>query len=130
MLEDFFANGINKAFGEEGMAGTPNAPVNIQETDKAYELHLVAPGLKKEAFKINVDRNILTISFDHKEAETEQAAKWLRNEYKQKSFKRSFTLNDKVDTSGISARYTDGILNVSIPKKDPQEIATQEISVS
>ncbi len=130
MLEDIFSNTVNKAFGDEGLAGTPNAPVNIHETDKAYELNLVAPGLKKEAFKLNVDRNILTISFEHKEEETEQTTKMLRHEYKLKSFKRSFTLNDKVDTTGISARYTDGILNVSIPKKEQQEITAQEISVS
>ncbi len=129
MLEDFFSNGINKAFGDEGLGGTAT-PVNIQETEKAYELHLVAPGLTKEAFKIAVDRNILTISFEHKEEETVQTAKMLRHEYKLKSFKRSFTLNEKVDTSGISARYTDGILNVSVPKKEQQEITAQEISVS
>jgi HSP20 family protein len=130
LLEDFFSNGINKVFGEEALAGTAHAPVNIQETDKNYELHLVAPGLKKEEFKINVDRNILTISFDHKEEETEETAKWLRNEYKMKSFKRSFTLNEKIDTSGITAKYTDGILNVSLPKKEQTEVSAQEISVS
>ena len=129
MLEDFFTNGVNKVFGDEGLAGTPNAPVNIQESEKSYELQLVAPGLKKEEFKVAVDRNILTISFDHKEEETEETAKWLRKEYKQRSFKRSFTLNEKVDATGIAARYTDGILHVSIPKKEQQETSAQEITV-
>lgn len=131
LLEDFFSNGINKAFGEEGLAGTATAPVNIQETEKCYELHLIAPGLKKEAFKLNVDRNILTISFEHKEHESDQTSgKWLRKEYKLKSFKRSFTLNEMVETAGITARYNDGILHVSIPKKELEQIKAQEISVS
>ncbi len=129
MLEDIFSNSINKVFGDEGLAGTQHAPVNIQETDKGYELQLVAPGLKKEEFKLSVDRDILTISFDHKEEETEQAPKWLRKEYKLKSFKRSFTLNEKIDTAGIAARYADGILHVTLPKKEQQEIKVQEITV-
>lgn len=129
LLEDVFNNGVNKIWGEEGVAAT--VPVNISETDKCYELGVVAPGLKKEEFKVGVDRNILTISFEHKEEEsTEPVAKVLRNEYKAKSFKRSFTLNDKVDASGISARYTDGILHVSLPKKEQAEITAQHITVS
>ena len=130
MLEDFFSNGLNKVWGEEGLADRNAAPVNIQDTDAGYELHLVAPGLKKEDFKLHVDRNILTISYDHKEEEeAENAGKWLRNEYKLKSFKRSFTLNDKIESSGISARYTDGVLNVTLPKKEQQEINKQQINV-
>ncbi len=131
LIEDVFNNGVNKMWGEENLA---SVPVNIRETDKSYELHVVAPGLKKEEFKVGVDRNILTVSFDHKEKEEETgeqaAARWLRSEYKAKSFKRSFTLNEKVDTSGITARYTDGILEVSIPKKEQQEVTAQQISVS
>lgn len=130
MLEDFFSNGINKVFGEEGLAGTQTAPVNIQESETCYELELIAPGLKKEVFKIAIDRNILTISFEPQEEETKANVNWLRKEYKQKSFKRSFTLNDKIETAGITARYTDGILHVSLPKKEQQEIKAQEISVS
>lgn len=129
LIEDIFSNGLNKVWGEEGLTDRADAPVNIQETDKSYELHLIAPGLKKEEFKINVDRSILTISFEHKEEEKEQTGKWLRSEYKIKGFKRSFTLNDKIDPAGISARYTDGVLNVSLPKKEQAEISAQEINV-
>jgi HSP20 family protein len=129
MLEDLFSNGINKVFGDESLAGTANAPVNIRETDEAYELQLVAPGLKKEDFKVSVDRNILTIAFDHKEEESEESTRWLRKEYRQRSFKRSFTLNEKIDAAGVAARYTDGILHVSLPKKEQQEVKAQEITV-
>ena len=129
LIEDIFNNGLNKVWGEEGLTDRADAPVNIQETERCYEMQLIAPGLKKEEFKINVDKNILTVSFDHIEEDAEQAAKWLRKEYKMKSFKRSFTLNDKIDPSGISARYTDGILNISLPKKEQAEAATQAINV-
>lgn len=130
LMEDILSNGINKVWGEESVSDRADVAVNIKETDKAYELHVVAPGLCKEQFKLHVDRNILTVSFEKKEEETEENAKWLRSEYKFKSFKRSFTLNEKIDSSAISASYNDGILNVKLPKKEPVEVTTQEIPVS
>jgi HSP20 family protein len=136
LIEGAFHNGWNH-FNEEVSAHT--APVNIQETDTSYEVHVIAAGLKKEDFKISTDRNTLTISAEHKEepkAETTEQkdaqpqAKWLRKEYKMKSFKRSFTLNEKIDTGKITAKYADGILVVSLPKKENREPVAQEIAVN
>ena len=128
LIEDVFQNGWNQ-LNEEVSAFS--APVNIQETDKSYEVHLVAPGLKKEDFKLNIERDILTISAEQKAENKEgQDGKWLRNEYRMKSFKRSFTLNDKVDAGKISAKYTDGVLVVSLPKKEVSEPAAHEITVN
>ncbi len=129
ILEDVFSNGINKVWGDDSLTDLSRVPVNIQETDSAYELHVVAPGLKKEDFKVNIDRNILTISFEHQDSEAEVTSKWLRREYKVRSFKRSFTLNEKIQPSGISARYNDGILHVCLPKKEQQEATAQDINV-
>ena len=128
-FEDALQTGWNQLHEE---VSSFNVPVNIQETDNSYELHVVAPGLKKEDFKIAVDRQILNISFEQKEENKEQpaAGKWLRSEYRMKSFKRSFTLNDKVDSGKISAKYADGILNISLPKKELNEQPAQEISVN
>ncbi len=111
------------------------APVNIQETEHSYEVHVVAAGFKKEDFKISVDKNTLSISAEHKVETTEAGQpqpenKWLRKEYRMKSFKRSFTLNEKIDTGKIGAKYADGILVVSLPKKENSEPATQEIAVN
>lgn len=131
MIEDLFQNGFNRMWAEEPAETSAQAPVNIQEGTDSYELQLIAPGLKKEDFKVNIDRNILTISYDHTEdaATADQETKLLRREYRFKSFKRSFTLNDKIDASGISARYTDGILYLNLPKKEVQLPMTQQISV-
>jgi len=131
-IDDIFQNGL-KAVSEElkqddRLLG--HVPVNIHESEKNYELQVVAPGLKKEEFKINVEKNILTVSYDHKEESNEQAPKSLRTEYRHRSFKRSFTLNDKADASLITAQYTDGILTVSIPKKENQEQPVQTITVA
>ncbi len=127
-FEDVMNNGWNQ-LNEELSSFT--VPVNIQETDKSYELHLVAPGLKKEDFNLNVDRNILQISAEQKTEQTEEKAeKWIRSEYRMKSFKRIFTLNEKIDASKIAAKYADGILVVSLPKKEPIEPTTHQVQVN
>jgi HSP20 family protein len=128
LLEDVFHTGWNQ-LNEEVSSFT--APVNIQETDKNYEVHLVAPGLKKEDFKLNLDKNILTISVEQKEeTKDKQEGKWIRNEYRMKAFKRSFTLNEKIDTTAIAAKYNDGVLVVTLPKKEVSEPTPQQIAVN
>jgi len=126
-FEDVMQHGFNK-FEENNWA---SVPVNIHETDKSYELGVIAPGLKKEDLKINVDKNILTISFEQKEEKKEQeGSKVLRSEYSFRSFKRSFTLTEKIDAAQISAKYADGVLYVTLPKKENVEQTAQEISVA
>ena len=129
LMEDMVQTGWNR-FTEE--VNSFNAPVNIQETDNSYELHLIAPGLKREDFKINLDKEVLNISYEQKKEETQDqpTEKWLRSEYRMKSFKRSFSLNDKVDAGKISAKYADGVLIVTLPKKEVSEPATLEIAVN
>jgi HSP20 family protein len=128
LMEDVLHNGINR-LSQEMTATT--VPVNIRETDKTYELHVVAAGLSKEEFKLKVDGDLLHISYEHKpEPEGQpQDGKWLRNEYKKRSFKRSFTLTDKVDATNISAKYTDGVLVIALPKKEPAAPTAQEIKI-
>ena len=132
LLEGFLENGLPHV--KTDFWYTSVAPVNIQETESAYELHVVAPGLSKEDFSISLDKNILTIAYDKKEENQEQKEekeiKWLKNEYHFRSFKRSFTLNDKVNTEGINAKYTDGILYVTLPKKEVAETKAQTINVA
>jgi HSP20 family protein len=128
IFEDVLHNNWNH-INEE--VRTSSVPVNIHETDKNYDLHVVAPGLKKEDFKISIDKNILQISFAHKDENKEpQEGKWIRTEYRMKSFKRSFTMNEKIDAGKIAAKYADGVLVVSLPKKEVVEPPVQEIAVN
>ena len=129
LLENAFQNGFNRMWADDHSIDTSHAPVNIQDMDECYELQVIAPGLNKEEFKLAVNNNVLTISYDHKEDVKEQSAKMLRSEYIIRSFKRSFTLNEKIDTKGISASYTNGILYVTMPKKEQVKPTTQQISV-
>lgn len=119
---------MNKDFSFEAKQ-RQMASVNIKEDADKYEMHLAAPGLQKEDFKISVEKNTLTLSYDKKEQTKESDEKWLRQEYKMSSFKRNFSLNDKIDTAGISAQYENGILVVTLPKKEKEEPKTVSISV-
>lgn len=131
LFEDMFNAGLSRINEETSALSTP---VNIKETNAAFEVHVVAPGVKKEDFNVNVDKNILTISYEHKNEVKDESAegqvKTLRTEYSIRSFKRSFTLNDKIDVSAISAKYTDGILNISLPKKENVEPTVKEIAIN
>ena len=131
LIEDFFSRGISNVIGDDlWSSNTAQVPVNIMETPVAYDMQLIAPGLKKEDFKIHLDKNLLTVSFDHSDELREgEEGRWLRQEYKHQSFRRSFALNEHIDTSAIQARYTDGILHLNLPKKDTVDAPPQQINV-
>jgi HSP20 family protein len=92
---------------------------------------LVAPGLKKEDFKINISRDILTVSFEHSEENKQQSQdeSWLRKEYNMRSFSRSFNIDDTVDVNKIEAKYSDGILHLSLPIKETAKPMSRTIEI-
>ncbi|HLP50586.1 MAG TPA: Hsp20/alpha crystallin family protein [Chitinophagales bacterium] len=92
--------------------------VNIGETENTYELAVAAPGMNKNDFKVELENNRLVIKGERKtEKENQQGHNWLRKEYNYTSFQRSFTLAEsQVNAEGVKAKYSDGILHISIPK--------------
>jgi HSP20 family protein len=98
---------------------------NIAETTDAYHMELLVPGRNKEDFKIDVDRNILTISFETKEEAKTEDFKTVRKEFKLESFKRSFNLDDKINADAIQAKYENGLLKLLLPKQQTKEPAKQ-----
>ena len=94
-----------------------------------YHLEVAAPGWQKENFNIKVDGNLLTISAEKKEEVKDETAKVIRKEYTNKSFKRSFTLDEKIEAANISAKYENGILKVELPKKEVVKAVAKEISI-
>jgi HSP20 family protein len=108
-----------------------NVPaVNISETSDNYELEFNAPGRKKEDFKITVDKNILTVSFEKKEEPKEENRQFIKREFSTPSFKRSFTIDEKINAEGINAKYENGILYLTLPKKEEVKVMPKEITVS
>jgi HSP20 family protein len=110
------------------------APVNIKENDKSYILDVVAPGFEKADFKVNLDQNILTISVEKKnevkeDSDSYRNEKQISKEYSYQAFKRSFTLDEKIDAAGIDAKYVNGVLTLNLPKKEEVKTASKEISI-
>jgi HSP20 family protein len=94
--------------------------VNVKESENDFQLEVAAPGMKKDDFKINYDNGRLTISSE-KEAEHEEkeGEKVTRKEFSYRSFRRSFNVSEQlVDTDKIGAKYKDGILHVTLPKRE------------
>jgi HSP20 family protein len=129
MMDNMLSNKWDRMFFDDNWSNV-TAPVNIKETDKAYQLEVIAPGLKKEDFNIGVEKDVLTISYEKKEEHTETADKYVRNEYQYRSFKRNFTLSEKINAAGITAGYTDGVLNITLPKTEPAEPTVKKIDIA
>ena len=100
--------------------GTNLPSVNLKETENKLEVELAAPGMKKEDFKVEIDNNMLMISSEKQEEkeETRKKDNYVRKEFSYQSFYRSFYLPEYVDESKVDASYKDGILHITIGKKE------------
>ena len=120
--DDFFNRGmVNWGTSNFSDSDTTLPAVNIKETENRYEVEMAAPGMKKEDFKIELDNNVLTISSEKTEESREDNGKdrYSRREFSYQSFQRSFSLpKEVVDEDKIEAHYKDGMLQLSIPKKE------------
>lgn len=119
LIETFFENEF-PAFGTSfnRFIGSTIPSANIKESEKDFQIELGVPGLKKEDLKIEVEDDVLFISSEKTEGKTEEKDNCIRKEFNYSSFSRSFTLPDIVDSENITAEYKDGILNITIPKKE------------
>ncbi len=105
------------------------AQVNITESENGYNVEFNVPGRNKEDFKINIDNGLLTVSYEKKEQADQKELKSVRKEFSFQSFKRSFSLDEKVNAEGIEAKYENGILKVFLPKKEEVKNAPKQISI-
>lgn len=128
-MNEFF-NEIPTSFGKavrEDVFHYP--PVNIIEQADAYTIQVSAPGLEKTDFSVKLDGKLLSISAEKKVETKSETDKVIRQEFSGKSFKRSFTVDDKIDAAGINAKYENGILFVTLPKKEEVKQAAKEITI-
>lgn len=136
VVDQIFQNNLSRFFDDSFWGAGANSdrtkvPVNLRETETSYEMELVAPGLRKEDFQLNVTHDMLTVSFEEKNEnkQSNTLEGWVRQEYRKRSFSRSFNLNDAVDINGITARYENGILYLTLPKNEKLKQTSKAIKV-
>ncbi len=124
-LPSFWDNFFSKELGDWGSSNfsstdTTLPAVNVKEDEETFLIEVAAPGMSKNDFKVDLENNMLTISSE-KEAEKqeEEKGRYTRREFSYLSFRRSFTVPETlVDRDKITARYNEGILRVTLPKKE------------
>jgi len=120
------------AYGNSARSGfirsMQRAAVNIYKTENSFEMLVFAPGRIRENFHLDVKGNELTVSYTPPEGF--QRPEWVLREYSRGGFSRSFTLNDSIDKQNITARYADGVLQVSLPVIAGKEESGKEIVIN
>jgi HSP20 family protein len=104
------------------------AAVNIYKTENSYEMLVFAPGRIKEHFKLDIEGKELRISYTPPEGFPRP--EWILREYSRGGFVRNFTLDDAIDNANITAKYVDGVLQVSLPLVQGKPPAKQEIKIN
>jgi len=126
LMNDFLTKDwLDSSPGSWKMSGTTLPAVNIRETDDGFRIDVAAPGMKREYFRVELQDNILTISaeMDNGEEQENVDGNYTRHEFSYQSFQRSFSLPDHmVEGDKITAKYREGILHISIPKREEAKI--------
>lgn len=128
-LFDELFNSFPSSWGKDANQAYNNVPVNIHETAEGYHLELNAPGRNKEDFKVNIENGLLTIGYERKESTEQKDYKTIRREFSFRSFKRSFTIDEKINADNIQARYENGVLKLYLPKKEEVKASPKEINI-
>ncbi len=114
LFDDFFG----KSFFNDSYERDFIPSVDVLESEKNYEIKVSVPGLDKKDINVEIDDRVLTISGERKFSNEDEGTKYKTVETHYGSFKRSFRLPENVDESAVRAEYTNGILDVVIPKSE------------
>ena len=127
IFSDFFED-TNKFFDIDPVKfNWANIPAtNIREDKDSFVIELAVPGMAKKDFNIDVDNGFLTITSEKEEATEEKEDNYTRREYNFNSFRRTFTLPEFVKEDEIKAVYEDGILKLTVPKKDEAKLKARK----
>lgn len=121
---NYYGNSARSGF----IRSNQRAAVNIYKTENSYEMLVFAPGRIKENFHIDVKGIELTVSYTPPEGFPRP--EWVLREYSRGGFARTFTLNESIDTANIAAKYTDGVLQISLPIIAGKENEKKEIVIN
>ena len=127
-FNDVFDSILNDSFFSDRLTARVPA-ANISETQDHFHIELAAPGLNKEDFKLNLERNDLTISVEKQNIVNQEQKNYAKREYSHSSFVRSFSLPDSAEFNDIEASYQNGVLVINIPKREETKTVRREIEI-
>jgi HSP20 family protein len=124
-----FSTNLTRGFGEEGIGrGAWNPSVDIYENKDHIVLEAELPGMKREDFELSVENNVITLRGERQFEKKEDSDNYHRVERSYGSFTRSFTLPQTVSAEGATAEYKNGVLRVTLPKREEAKARRIEIS--
>ncbi|HEX6046674.1 MAG TPA: Hsp20/alpha crystallin family protein [Pyrinomonadaceae bacterium] len=124
-----FSTNLTRAFGDEGIGRGAWAPsVDIYENKDQIVLEAELPGMKQDDFDLSIENNVITLRGERKFEKTDEGDNYHRVERSYGSFTRSFTLPQTVSAEGATAEYNNGVLRVTLPKRE--ETKARRIQVS
>lgn len=135
LFDNFFTRDwLDSSLANWKESGATLPAVNVKESNDDFRIEVAAPGMTRDDFKVELDNNVLTISSEREEKSEEKDAKgnYTRREFSYQSFQRSFSLPEsKVLGDKITARYSDGILYVTVPKSEEAKVKpAKQIAIS
>lgn len=129
LMQEFLGHDIAQVLGSnETKRSMP--VVNIVEREQEFEIQLLAPGFTKQDLKLSLEKDQLTISAEQKESTLAENERYTRREFSQHGFSRRFKLPEIVNSAGIEAKFTDGVLRVRVPKIEDSTPKTREIGIN
>lgn len=121
LSDPFFGTDMFSTFFNDG-ADYAIPAVNIREADKSFEIEMAVPGLNKDEIRIKLEKDTLTVSSEKKpEMKSEESEHFMRKEFSIRTFSRSFSVPESVDTDALSASHANGVLKISLPKREKGE---------
>ncbi len=129
IFEDLLKEGRIDATNNKHVANL----INIVENENEFELQILAPGFTKKSFTIELEKNTLLVTGTTEKVEAndeKETLKFTRKEFMVRDFKRSFTLPETIDVDAIKANYENGILAVTLPKKEEVAVTKKMVEIS
>ena len=127
LFENLFGNSQREEMSHRKYECAPST--NIIENKDGFELHMAVPGFQKKDVKINLEKNVLTITSEKEAEKQTDDVRFTRREFVYGTFSRSFTLPDTIDVDNINADFKNGILKVTLPKMEEVKIR-KEIKIT
>lgn len=116
VLDEFFTNSFPEVFSENMNWNSPST--NIKETDNGYTIEMAVPGINKNNIDIRVEKDQLIVESKQSSENQESNDNYTMRQFNYSSFRKSFFLNEKIDSEKIDAQYKDGVLMIELEKKE------------